>query len=170
MSGFEYCALDFETTGLHAASSDVIEYGLVLYNADGLGPTLDSLCKPHRSIPTGATKVNGITDKMTVKFPYFEDQLDDLLSFIGDRTVVCHNTPFDMSFLNRYCRQAGKTAPCLTLDTLTMSRRTIRRLPSHSLGSVAHFLRIEQSSAHRALSDAMTVARIHMKLIELTKC
>ena len=166
---YEYCALDFETTGLQAAGCDVIEYGAVQYGRDGLGPTLDSLCRPHRSIPSEATMVNGITDKMVAQYPCFEDQLEQLLTFIGDRTVVCHNAPFDMSFLNRYCRTAQRQPPGPVLDTLSISRRLIRQLPGYSLKTVAHFLKVPQPSAHRALADALVTAQIHRKLMDLSE-
>ncbi len=162
-----YVALDFETTGLEAALCEVIEYGAVQFDSLELGLELASLCAPHRPIPSQASLVNGITDAMVAGYPPFEQHLDLLLDFIGDRIVVCHNAPFDMSFLNRYCRLHGKQAPVQVMDTLQLARRCLRHLPSHSLKSVAAFLKIPQHNAHRALDDARVTAQVMIELLEL---
>ena len=164
---YNYCALDFETTGLDTTRDEVIEYGAVLFNDVETGPELASLCKPTRAIPTDATMVNHITDDMVADATPFTEHLDGLLAFIGDRTVVCHNAPFDMGFLKRYCRIYGKEPPRQVMDTCELSRRCFRHLPSHSLRSLASFLRIPQVGAHRALADARVTAQVMIQLLEV---
>lgn len=166
-SHYGYCALDFETTGLDATKCEVIEYGAVLFNENEIGLELASLCRPNGSIPSDASMVSGITDAMVKPHQPFSEHLDKLLAFIGDRVVVCHNAPFDMAFLNRYCRLYGKQPPMQIMDTLELSRRCFRHLPSHSLKSVAAFLRVPQPNAHRALADAQVTAKVMMQLLDV---
>ncbi len=81
--------------------------------------------------------------------------------------LTAHNLPFDYSFLKNEFRFCGYETPQFqTLCTLKLSRRIFPFLKSRSLGSVAMHLKIKNSDAHRALSDAETTARI---LIKITK-
>lgn len=154
--------LDFETTGLSPEQGEVVEFALVRVRGGEIGLHLASLCRPHGDIPYGAYKVHGISRAMTLGYPCFEEMLPDVLSFIGEDMVVCHNTPFDMSFLRAYCQRAGIELNVPTGDTLTMARKLFPRLASKSLGSVATYLGIDAGGAHRALADAITTAKAYI--------
>ncbi|MCL2030810.1 MAG: 3'-5' exonuclease [Oscillospiraceae bacterium] len=156
--------LDFETTGLSPLEGEVVEFALVRVRDGEIGLHLSSLCRPHGEIPYGAYRVHKIGKQMTLGFPYFEELLPDVISFIGEDTVVCHNVPFDMGFLNAYCARAGREFRPPTLDTLTMARRLYPGLPSRSLGAVAAHLGIDAGEAHRALADAMVTAKIYIAM------
>ena len=154
--------LDFETTGLSPANGEVVEFALVRVRGDEIGLHLASLCRPHGDIPYGAYRVHKISKQMTAGYPSFEDMLPEVLSFIGEDTVVCHNTPFDMGFMRAYCNRAGVPFDPPTGDTLAMARRLFPRLPSKSLGAVAGYLNIDAGDAHRALADAMVTAKAYI--------
>lgn len=159
--------LDFETTGFDPMQAEVVEFALVRIRGGEPGVHINSLCRPHGDIPYGAYRVHGIGKQMTLGYPPFEELLPDVISFIGDDTVVCHNTPFDMGFLNAYCTRAGRVFQPPTGDTLTMARRLFPRLHSRSLGAVAEHLGVDVGDAHRALADATVTAKIYVIMAKM---
>ena len=159
--------LDFETTGLSPASCEVVEFALVRVSDEGeIGLNIASLCRPHGEIPYGAYRVHGISMEMVRDKPYFEQFLPTVINFIGQDTVVCHNTPFDMGFLMAYCQRAGRTDfNPRTDDTLRIARRMFPHLPSRSLAPLAQYLGVEfDSNAHRALADALVTAKVYIEM------
>lgn len=167
-----YCVIDFETTGLSPYDSDIIEYAAVRVTSDGaegyvIGENLTSLCAPAKTaVSPTITRITGITPDMVAGFPTFETQLSALMDFIGSDTIVAHNIPFDMGFLRRYCRDADIRLSQKTLCTLVLSRRLCRTLPSHRLEAVARHLGVDGEGYHRALADAMTTAKILIRLLQ----
>ena len=160
-----YCVIDFETTGLSPTFSEVVEFAAVRVEQGEVGLYLTSLCRPHRPIPPGATKIHGITNEMVRVYAPFAEYLPTLLAFIDKDTVVAHNIPFDMGFLNRYCHEAKTPFAPKLLCTLRMARERYPFLHSRSLSVVAAHAGIQPpEDYHRALGDAMTTARllIHM--------
>jgi DNA polymerase-3 subunit epsilon len=153
--------LDVETTGLRPDLGDrVVEIAVV--RAQGLTQMsrFVSLVNPQRRLNPGATRVHGITPAMVADAPEFSDLLHQLLPLIEDIVLVCHNAPFDLSFLETELRIAG--APVwdgIVLDTLAFARRQywFRR---NSLSAIAQQLGIRPSNAHRALADALTIQAI----------
>ncbi|MDR0382008.1 MAG: 3'-5' exonuclease [Oscillospiraceae bacterium] len=163
-----YCVIDFETTGLDPAVSEVIEYAAVRVCDGEIGLHLASLCRPEAPIPYEATRVHGITDRMVRFAEPFLAHLPGLVDFIGSDTVVAHNVPFDMGFLSRYCARAKIECRPRTLCTLRMARRLFPMLPSRALTEVARHLGVTGGgAAHRALGDAMVTARVLLKMLAL---
>lgn len=162
-----FTALDFETTGLSPGYAEVVEFAAVRVRGGELDLNLASLCRPLRGITFDAMKINGITYGMVAGKPTFAELLPTLISFLGDDPVVCHNAPFDMSFLTRYCREAGITYNPEVRDTLQMARSLLPRLPSRSLQPLACHLGVGADGFHRALEDATVTAKVYLKLSEL---
>ncbi|MCL2084657.1 MAG: 3'-5' exonuclease [Oscillospiraceae bacterium] len=162
-----YCVIDFETTGLSPAGSEIIEFAAVRVEYGEPGLNLSSLCRPHGPISAQITAITGITWEMTAGYPHFEELLPLLLDFIGKDVVAAHNIGFDKGFLDAYCRRAGIEFAPPAVCTLALARRLLPELENHKLGTVAARLGIQNSSAHRALGDAMTTAKALIKLLEL---
>ncbi|GHU94008.1 hypothetical protein FACS1894208_04380 [Clostridia bacterium] len=162
-----YCVLDFETTGLSPHNCEIIEVGAVRVKSGELDLNFASLCKPHGYISRQITNITGIDERMTAGYPHFDELLPFLIDFIGGDTLVCHNVPFDKGFLDAYCARGGIDFRPDTFCTLKESRRLLRHLPNHKLGTVAAHFRIENSGAHRALGDATTTAKVLLKLLAL---
>ncbi|MDR1669578.1 MAG: 3'-5' exonuclease [Oscillospiraceae bacterium] len=168
-----YTVIDFETTGLSPSDSEVIEFAAVRVAPDtsgalALGESFTSLCSPRMTLITPTiTRITGITDAMTAGFPPFEERLREFCAFIGNDTIAAHNIPFDMGFLRRYCRGAGFAPPEKTLCTLVKSRQLCRSLYNHKLETVAAHLGVNGEGYHRALADAVTTAKVLIKLLSL---
>jgi DNA polymerase III epsilon subunit family exonuclease len=160
--------LDFETTGLSPLRDEVVEFAAVRAEDGELGLHIAALCKPSGPIPLGAVRVHGITDRMVRFAAPFSEYLPSLMDFIGGDTLVGHNLPFDYGFLQAACRRTGIDFAPPQLCTLQMARKLFPQLPSRALGEVARHLGVRIDTAHRALGDAMTTARILMKMLALT--
>ncbi|MCL2082326.1 MAG: 3'-5' exonuclease [Oscillospiraceae bacterium] len=164
-----YCVIDFETTGLAPPQSEVIEFAAVRVQDGEIGLNLASLCRPVNSyISRKITEITGITSQMTAGCPSFEESLITLIDFIGSDTIVCHNAPFDMGFLNYYCHKAGLALENQTLCTLALARKLFPALPSRKLAAVAGHLGVKATGFHRAMADAMATAEILIKMTEIT--
>ena len=63
------------------------------------GPT-DLNLNPERLIDEEAHRVQGISNKDLVDKPLFSEIADEFLEFIQGSTLIIHNAPFDLGFLN----------------------------------------------------------------------
>lgn len=165
-----FTVIDVETTGLFALRNRIIEIGMVRIEKLKIVSEFHSLINPRTYIPSFITQFTGITDEDVQHAPAFEELADEILSFASDSVLTAHNLSFDFSFLKNELSLCGHDTPEFqTLCTLKLARRVFPFLKSRSLGSVAMHLKIKNSDAHRALSDARTTARILIKLSKLLK-
>jgi DNA polymerase-3 subunit epsilon len=161
LDGLIYAAFDVETTGLSAAYGDrICEVGIARLQADELLDTYQSLVNPGRSLSPGAARVNGLTDAQLRPAPPFSAIASQVLALLDGAVLVCHNAPFDLSFLYAELSRLGLTfQPAGVIDTLEIARRDYR-FASNSLSAVASRLEIETPQSHRALGDALTTLQV----------
>ena len=71
-----------------------------------------------------SVNIHGITDKFLINKPQFNQISDELLSFIEGATLVIHNAPFDLGFLNNELKIIGIKETieniCTVIDTLAV--------------------------------------------------
>jgi DNA polymerase-3 subunit epsilon len=153
--------VDVETTGLSPAHGDrLCEVGIVQAQGDAILDTYQTLVNPQRPISPGAARVNGLTDADVSQAPTFAQIAGDLQARLDGKILVCHNAPFDLSFLAAEFSLLGLPwQPAEVIDTLVLARRHYH-FPSNSLSAVAACLRVETPQAHRALGDALTTFQI----------
>jgi DNA polymerase-3 subunit epsilon len=165
-----FCVLDVETTGLSPQYNNIIEIGIVRVKNLKIVEKYHTLINPGRDIPAYITGFTGISNDDVYNAPFFDDIAEEVTEFIGDNVIAGHNLSFDKSFLKREFNYCGKSEPKNpNLCTLKIARRVFPLLSSKSLGSVAAFLKIKNSSSHRALGDAETTAKILIKLVKHVK-
>ncbi len=161
--------LDTETTGLSPATGDrIVEIGCVeLYNHIPTGRHLHLYINPERAMPEEAFRVHGLSDDFLRDKPLFRDVAQSFLDFIGDATLVIHNAPFDMGFLNAELEKLKQ--PSLTnqvIDTVMVARE---RHPGArvSLDALCKHYGIDNSRRvlHGALLDAEILAEVYLELI-----
>jgi len=161
--------LDTETTGLSPATGDrIVEIGCVeLINHIPTGKHLHIYLNPERSMPEDAFRVHGLSDDFLRDKPKFAEKADEFLEFIGDSTLVIHNAPFDMGFLNNELERAGR--PSLrneVIDTVMVARE---RHPGArvSLDALCKHYGIDNSkrTLHGALLDSEILADVYLELI-----
>ena len=151
----DYTVFDLETTGVSPQTDKVIEISAIkVRNGKAVGE-FSSLVNPMRSIPYGATRVNGITDEMVADKPVFEKVLGDFLDFIEDDILVGHNIhDFDMKFIHRDCEAFFRMFLGNDyIDTLPLARKCLPQLGHHRLTDLALYYKISINGAHRALND-----------------
>jgi DNA polymerase III epsilon subunit family exonuclease len=153
--------LDVETTGLSAAQNDKI-CEIAILRCFGQKKTIhwESLVNPGRSITPAASAINGITNKMVADAPSFYEIAPKVLELIDGAVLVCHNAPFDLSFIASELENCGLELPNLpVIDTLKIARQHFD-FPSNSLGNIAAYLEIEVKEKHRAMADVYTTHKI----------
>jgi DNA polymerase III epsilon subunit len=161
-----YVVLDFETSGLSPARGDrVIEVGAVEVIDGRIGRQYQSLAKPGFPISARITEITTITNAMLRTAPPVEQVMRELAAFIEGATLVAHNAPFDLKFLQAELERLDLWDECDILCTLQLGRRTCPGLPSYKLRELAIHLGVElPDTFHRAMADAMTAAHIFVRI------
>ncbi len=158
-----FVAFDVETTGLKAQHEEIVEIGAVSFDSLGIISRYSVLINPGRPMPPNVTAINGITDAMLKDKPSIGEVFGDFLAFIEGATLVAHNAPFDMGFINTaFARLGEKKAvevpytalPNPVLDTIFLGKTAFPGRPSYKLQDLAAWRGIKAEQAHRAEDDA----------------
>ncbi|MFH0828631.1 MAG: 3'-5' exonuclease [Candidatus Kerfeldbacteria bacterium] len=164
----EYVVVDVETTGFKPEEGHVIiEVAAQRIHGSDTVDQYTSLVTADRPLHPDNVKFNGIDDNLLLregKSPL--DVFPILREFLQNSVLIGHNVPFDIGFMNAHFKKHQLALlDNQTLDTLDLSRRYLI-LPSYSLESVARYLKVPQSVAHRALADVETTRLVFLKLVE----
>lgn len=161
---------DTETTGLDQKTGDrLVEIGLIeLVNHIPTANTFQRYINPERSMPAEALRVHGLDDAFLADKPLFAAIADELVEFIGDATLIAHNSNFDMGFLNFELNRVGHVSVPneRVIDTLMLARRRHPAGPN-SLDALCKRYQVDTSrrTFHGALLDAELLAEIYIELI-----
>lgn len=165
LHGVTVLAVDTETTGMSPNDGHrLVEVARVAVVSGALGEEWSTLIDPARPIPPDATRVHGISDAMVKGAPSAGEAGRLLRAACADLPLVFHNAPFDLPFLLQLFRDAN-APPLLNpiLDTLGMARGLFGT-GSNALGALAARLKLPAETAHRALGDTRTTARLFVEL------
>ena len=168
----KYIILDTETTGLEVKQGHrVIEIGAVLLNDRKKSEDhFHSYINPSRLIDEEASKVHGITNADLEDKPTFDAIAEEFLEFVDGATLVIHNAPFDVGFLNHELKLASTSYPmleeiCEIEDSLLIARD---KYPGQRNSLDALAVRFDVSgydrTFHGALLDANILADVYMGL------
>ena len=163
---------DTETTGLNPSDGDkLISVGAVRIVNGSLIETefFNEFINPGRSVPEASTLIHGITDDMLVGKPDAGRVLPGFDVFTADSLLVAHNAAFDMRFLELEHPGDFSAYSRTVLDTLLLSTVLHPRLKGHSVDDLAKRFDVKSETRHDALGDAITTARIFVKMIPLLK-
>jgi DNA polymerase III subunit epsilon len=163
----KFIAFDLETTGTVPGVDQIVEIGAVRFNNGVVESVFSTLVDPQRSIPPGASAVNGISDDMVRGKPKIETLLGSFAEFCEDIIMVAHNAPFDAQFLTSDIKKHESIAPKgIILDTLPISRKVFPGIPNYKLGTLVQHLKIPSTGFHRAEEDATYCGHVFMELIK----
>ena len=156
----DYIVLDLETTGLSPTEDHIIQVAAVKYeNGVKISEFSEYVYCPVR-IPEKITRMTGITNEMVLNCRKISDILSDLVTYLGSNYIVCHNASFDMSFLQtKLLFYKFETLNNKVVDTLTLSRRTMKDVENHKLETLKKFLKLDFPS-HNALCDCYVTAAV----------
>ena len=162
----EYVALDVETTALRPEQGRILEIGAALVLDGAFQEEWSALIASSAPVPEEITNLTGITNQILAEHGIpLKEALEGLTDFLEDLPVICHNLPFDMSFLNAAFRECGLDPPSNPgRDTLDMARKRIQGVPDYKLGTLARHLNLETGTLHRALADCRVAALLYEKL------
>ncbi|HUA71580.1 MAG TPA: exonuclease domain-containing protein [Solirubrobacteraceae bacterium] len=157
----EFLVVDTETNGLGGDACEMTEVGAVLVGGGELHDRWSSLVRCNRPLGRGIQRFTGITQEMMADAPGLEAVLPPLEELLRGRVLVAHNAPFDRRVLRRAFELIGLDWPNPpVLCTAALARKLLPLQRRRGLGVLADALGIQVQTAHRALADAETCARV----------
>ena len=159
-----FTAIDFET----AHADFPCEIGLTRVEDGKIINTKSWLIKPacFPYMNYWNQKVHGITSADVVSAFTFEELWPELKPWFEDNYLVAHNAAFDMRVLRASLSYYDLAFPSAEyFCSVSLSKKTWKHLPSHSLGAVSQYHNI-QFNHHRAGDDAKVCALITLKAFE----
>jgi DNA polymerase III subunit epsilon len=157
----EFLVVDTETNGLARDDCELTEVGTVLVGGGELHDRWVSLSRCQAPLRRGIQRFTGITQAMVDDAPPLEQIMPVLQRDLEGRVMVAHNAPFDRRVLRQAFARAGlewPDPPVICTAGLTRALMPLQR--ERRLTAVADALGVEVHSAHRALADAETCARV----------
>ncbi|UNM06550.1 MAG: DNA polymerase III subunit epsilon [Holosporaceae bacterium] len=161
--------LDTETTGLDPKSGHrLVEIAaLELVNHVPTGKHYHVYINPGRDMPEQAFKVHGLSADFLKDFSCFDKIYQEFVDFIQADTLVIHNAPFDMGFLNFELEAVNATSlnnP--VVDTLKLARGMFPGSPA-SLDALCRRYKIDLSGRekHGALIDCELLAAVYLEML-----
>lgn len=163
----EYVIVDIETTGLSKHRNKITEIAALRVENFQVVKKFETLVNPQTQIPSFITSLTGISNSMVKDAPVIEEVLPKFTNFISSSPFVAHSASFDYGFLNynsqiHLSRELKNPKIC----TIKLSRRLLPELKSHKLSCLCEHFKIENSSAHRAMSDVEATHKIFNNLLE----
>ncbi|MBM7619517.1 ATP-dependent DNA helicase DinG [Bacillus tianshenii] len=166
-----YVVLDLETTGNSPKKQDkIIQVGAVLVEDGEITERFASFVNPSCKIPPFIEQLTSINNEMVKKAPTFAQIAPMLVEMLEGSTLVAHNVPFDLSFLQHELQESGYPAfSGNTVDTVELARILLPTRTSYKLTDLADFYQLDHDNPHRADSDAEVTAIIFLNLLEKIK-
>lgn len=124
------------------------------------------LIRYEQRLPESITELTGITERMlTEEGVFLNDALDDLLNFIGDDILVGYRVDFDIRFINKALENLNR--PKLANpqhDLMRYVKKEKMFLKDYKLKTALEAYEISEEVPHRALKDALLIARLAGKV------
>jgi DNA polymerase-3 subunit epsilon len=164
--------LDTETTGREISTGNrIIEIGCIEMIARRLTQRhFHCYLNPGRDSEVGALAVHGLTTEFLQDKPLFISIADEFLDFIKGATLIIHNAPFDLAFLDYELKLTNKNYKkimhyCQILDTLPLARQ-LHPGQRNSLDALCKRYGVDNSKRdkHSGLLDAELLARVYLAM------
>jgi len=165
--------LDTETTGL-TNSDRIVEISIIeLIEGIKTGRRFHKFLNPEINITKKAIEIHKITNEKVEGCPKFSEIAEGLIKFIGDATIIAHNSNFDMRMLNNELERSGwqKYDKTRFIDTLEIARFLF---PSEKNNQDALCKRFninnstrEETGIHSAAEDTALLYLIYMQMVSM---
>ncbi len=157
--------IDVETTGLDYTRERIIEFaGIKLVNGK-VKEKFETLINAKQHIRKSSQAIHGISEEDLENAPEEEEIYPKIFEFIGDAPVVAHNAVFDYSFLNRTSKRLyNKPFENNYVDTQMMFKEVYPQYESCGLDTMVGVFGTTNKKRHRAMGDAMALAKCYPKL------
>jgi DNA polymerase-3 subunit epsilon len=162
--------LDTETTGIKVEENHrIIEIGCCeILDRQITDSEFHEYIQPERLVGD-SVRIHNITDKFLLNKPKFEVVAEEFLDYIKGSTLVIHNAPFDLGFLNHELKLMGLSETieqhCKVIDTLKLSKEQ-RPTGLHNLNALSRRFEVDMGDRtfHGALLDAQILARVYLAM------
>ena len=172
-----FVAFDLETTGINPRFDSIIEIGAIRVSGGQVVETaeyvFDELAKPfERTLSDEVQKLTGISPDDVKDVQEMWEVFADFMKFAGNDVLVGFNCmAFDSKFMVRAGRYANIIVDNSYFDVMRYADQFKEKLNIESkkisLAELSEKLNIDNPQAHRALPDAVTTARVFLKLKEM---
>jgi DNA polymerase-3 subunit epsilon len=176
--------LDTETTGIEPSEGHrIIEIGCteIIDRQITENNEYHQYIQPDRLVGD-SERIHGIKDSFLKGKPKFEEIAEEFLEYVEGATLVIHNAPFDLGFLNHELELMGVDERiednCNIIDTLELSKQQ-RPGTMHNLDALCRRFEIDPSErfkyegsgivrkkiiTHGALLDAQVLAQVYLAM------
>lgn len=164
----EVVSLDIETTGLEAATADMLSVGWVIIRNGriDLSTARSFIVRPSGDVGDSAS-VHGLTDTVVGEGLDWGIVLDKIVRVLTGRVLLVHHAGLDKALLDRMClRRFGSRLPVPLIDTLALEHRRqqqnhhIETAASLRLSDLRDAYSLPRYSAHDCLVDAIATAEL----------
>ncbi|GAA0461896.1 3'-5' exonuclease [Alkalibacillus silvisoli] len=163
----DYTVLDFETSGFKAKEAKVIQVAAVKYRNHEITDRYTTNVNPQKKLSPRIKKITGLTDDDVKDAPLIEEVLPELVSFIGNDTVIAHNAPFDMKFLLHNMNLHNMDYKRFrVICTLSLARKNILDSENHKLETLKSYLDLNHYDSHNALDDCYVTGALYKHCYE----
>ena len=167
----EFCVIDVETTGLDAATDELIAFAAlqVAHGRLRLGDARYEHIRPHRMPDARTIRIHGLRESDLVDAPTLSEVLDGLLEALTGRVIVAHVAAIERAFLAAALSQYGLRLANPIVDTAALAaelfhRRRQKPPDSFELSPLARALGLPAHRPHHADGDALTTAQVFLAL------
>lgn len=161
---------DTETTGL-TNEDKLVSLSMVKVNDNfEVIDERNQYFNPNREISPEATAIMGLTNKQLIGQPTFEEVAQKIIDYVGDETLVFHNSPFDMRFLNREFKACGIDINWKVIDSLELARNVFNsthKRCKHNLDALVEYYDLTnlRKEYHSSLVDTLMLAKVYPLLL-----
>lgn len=162
----DFIALDLETANSFRGS--ICEVGLAFVEGGKVVNSKSWLVQPPgNEYDPFNIYIHGITPEMTANSSSFPEVWQEILSYITHKTIVAHNTSFDMYAIKDALEKFSLPFPEFNYYcSLRISRKAFPGLYSYSLPNLCEAININLDKHHRAENDAIGCANVFIKSLE----
>lgn len=169
LSELPILSVDFETTGLNAATDKLLSVGFVSIDKQQikLGSCYHQIINTKHRLNADNVIIHHITDQQKSQGKSLRVVVDALLRALAGKVMLVHFAQIEKQFLRQACLELyGVSPPLMILDTLAMAKRKLDRRdiaydPQElRLSALRHKHDLPNHFAHNALNDAIATAEL----------
>jgi ATP-dependent DNA helicase DinG len=149
--------LDIETTGLEESCSEIIEIGAVKVK-DGVITTYETLIRPRGRVPVSTYSLcKGLEEKDLLNARSLNSVKQEVLEFLEDLPLVCHNAAFEKKFLGFHIPEIKNTI----IDSMELAAILEPWRKEFNLDSlIREITNLGKDENHRGLSDSIDTLKV----------
>ena len=163
------CFFDLETTGTNPGKDKIVEIAILKLDVNNQKKEMVWRVNPECPIPTEASSIHGITDKMVKDEPNFKFYSKDIYQFIKGCDLAGYNIDkFDLPLLvEEFIRSDIDVSSFIKVKTVDVQTIFFKKEPRDLTSALKFYCNKDHGNAHTALDD--TIATYEVLLSQLDK-